>query len=71
MVPVFKDAAVIPSAFPAAFATDLLMMPPDRSLKDALAALGEELLLVDVNDEGVVRDVDVKSDLNALRICDL
>ena len=40
------------------------MMPPDRSLKDALAALGEELLLVDVNDEGVVRDVDVKSDLN-------
>jgi hypothetical protein len=40
------------------------MMPPDRSLKEALAALGEQLLLVEVGDEGVLRDVDVQSDLD-------
>jgi CTP:molybdopterin cytidylyltransferase MocA len=36
---------------------------PTRSLKDALAALGEEVLLVEVDDEGVGKDVDRPEDL--------
>ena len=63
VVPVFKSRRGHPIGIPGGLRDGLLMMPPDRSLKDALAALGEELLLVDVDDEGVVRDVDVKSDL--------
>jgi molybdenum cofactor cytidylyltransferase len=63
VVPVFNGRRGHPVGIPGGLRDGLLMMPPDRSLKDALAALGEELLLVDVNDEGVVRDVDVKSDL--------
>lgn len=63
IVPVFNGRRGHPVGIPGGLRDGLLMMPPDRSLKDALAALGEELLLVDVNDEGVVRDVDVKSDL--------
>lgn len=63
VVPVFNGRRGHPIGIPGGLRDGLLMMPPDRSLKDALAALGEELLLVDVHDEGVVRDVDVKSDL--------
>jgi molybdenum cofactor cytidylyltransferase len=64
VVPVFNDRRGHPVGIPGGLRDGLLMMPPDRSLKDALAALGEELLLIEVEDEGVVRDVDVKSDLN-------
>ena len=64
VVPVFNGRRGHPIGIPGGLRDGLLMMPPDRSLKDALAALGEELLLVDVDDEGVVRDVDVQSDLH-------
>ena len=64
VVPVFDGRRGHPVGIPGGLRDGLLMMPPDRSLKDALAALGEDLLLVDVTDGGVVRDVDVKSDLN-------
>lgn len=64
VVPVFNGRRGHPIGIPGSLRDGLLMMPPDRSLKDALAALGEELLLVDVEDEGVVRDVDVPDDLN-------
>jgi CTP:molybdopterin cytidylyltransferase MocA len=37
-----------------------------ESLKSALAALGEDQVLVEVDDEGVVRDVDRPEDLNPL-----
>jgi molybdenum cofactor cytidylyltransferase len=64
VVPVFHGHRGHPVGVPAGLRDGLLMMPPDRSLKDALAALGEELLLVDVDDQGVVRDVDVPGDLH-------
>lgn len=64
VVPVFNGRRGHPIGIPGGLRDGLLMMPPDRSLKDALAALGEELLLVAVDDEGVVRDVDVRSDLD-------
>ena len=64
VVPVFDKRRGHPVGIPGSLRDGLLMMPPDRSLKDALAALGEELLLVDVADRGVVRDVDVPDDLN-------
>ena len=64
VVPVFNDRRGHPVGIPGGLRDGLLMMPPDRSLKDALAALGEELLLVDVEDQGVIRDVDVPSDLH-------
>jgi molybdenum cofactor cytidylyltransferase len=64
VVPVFRQRRGHPVGIPGALRDGLLMMPPDRSLKDALAALGEELLLVDVDDEGVVRDVDTPGDLH-------
>jgi molybdenum cofactor cytidylyltransferase len=64
VVPVFSTRRGHPIGIPGALRDGLLMMPPNRSLKDALAALGEELLLVDVDDRGVIRDVDVPEDLN-------
>jgi molybdenum cofactor cytidylyltransferase len=64
VVPVFNGRRGHPVGIPGSLRDGLLMMPPDRSLKDALVALGEELLLVEVEDAGVVRDVDVESDLN-------
>jgi molybdenum cofactor cytidylyltransferase len=63
VVPAFNNRRGHPIGIPGGLRDGLLMMPPDRSLKDALAALGEELLLVDVSDEGVVRDVDRPEDL--------
>jgi molybdenum cofactor cytidylyltransferase len=62
-VPVFEGRRGHPIAIPGTLREGLLMMPPDKSLKDALLALGEEPLLVDVQDPGVVRDVDVPADL--------
>jgi molybdenum cofactor cytidylyltransferase len=63
VVPVRDGRRGHPIAIPGTLREGLLMMPPDRSLKDALAALGEEALLVEVDDEGVVKDVDVPEDL--------
>jgi molybdenum cofactor cytidylyltransferase len=63
-VPAFSGRRGHPIGIPGNLRAGLLMMPPDRSLKDALAALGEELLLVDVDDQGVIRDVDVPNDLH-------
>jgi molybdenum cofactor cytidylyltransferase len=64
VVPVFDGSRGHPIGIPGGLRDGLLMMPPDRSLKDALAALGEELRFVDVDDRGVIRDVDVPGDLN-------
>jgi molybdenum cofactor cytidylyltransferase len=64
VVPVVNGRRGHPVGIPGSLREGLLMMPPDRSLKDALAALGEELQLIEVDDEGVVRDVDVPTDLS-------
>ena len=63
VVPVFGERRGHPIGLPGGLRDGLLMMPPDRSLKDAISALGEEPMLIEVKDEGVVRDVDVTSDL--------
>lgn len=64
VVPALQERRGHPIGIPGGLRDGLLMMPPDRSLKDALAALGEEPLVIDVDDDGVVRDVDVRSDLH-------
>ena len=64
VAPAFNGRHGHPVAIPGSLRDGLLMMPPDRSLKDAFLTLGEEPLLVDVDDEGVVRDVDVPADLH-------
>jgi molybdenum cofactor cytidylyltransferase len=64
VVPVFNGRRGHPIGILGNLRDGLLMMPPDRSLKDALGALGEELVTIEVEDEGVLRDVDVQSDLN-------
>jgi molybdenum cofactor cytidylyltransferase len=64
VVPVYKGRRGHPIGVPGSLRSGLLMMPPDRSLRDAIAALGEEPLLIEVDDPGVVRDVDVRSDLD-------
>jgi molybdenum cofactor cytidylyltransferase len=63
VVPAHAGRRGHPVGLPARIRDGLLMMPPTRSLKDALAALGEDPYVVDVGDEGVVRDVDRREDL--------
>jgi CTP:molybdopterin cytidylyltransferase MocA len=52
-----------PLAIPARLRAGLLTAPPTRSLKDALAAMQEEIGSLPVPDPGVLRDVDVRQDL--------
>jgi molybdenum cofactor cytidylyltransferase len=63
VVPLFQDRRGHPVAIPGRIREGLLMMPPDRSLKDALISLGEEPTPTETSDPGVVRDVDVPEDL--------
>jgi len=53
-----------PIAIPGRF-RDALAAADAGTLKDALLALGVRLLEVPVDDEGVVRDVDVPADLKS------
>jgi molybdenum cofactor cytidylyltransferase len=64
VVPVFRGHRGHPVGLPARLREALLMFDPSQSLKQALTALEEEWLEVEVDDEGVVRDVDRKGDLN-------
>jgi molybdenum cofactor cytidylyltransferase len=52
-----------PVALPASICKQLVTAPPDSNLKAALAATGLEHVEVAVDDAGVLRDVDVVSDL--------
>jgi molybdenum cofactor cytidylyltransferase len=52
-----------PLALPGALRANLLRMDARRSLHDALAQLGISPRAVDVDDEGVLRDVDLPGDL--------
>ena len=52
-----------PLAIPARLVSQLLSMDATVSLKDALGRLGAETTYLEVDDDGVVRDVDVPADL--------
>jgi CTP:molybdopterin cytidylyltransferase MocA len=56
-----------PIALPARLRDPLAASDPNGSLKDALARLGEPPSSLDVNDAGVVRDVDTRADLGQPR----
>jgi CTP:molybdopterin cytidylyltransferase MocA len=52
-----------PLALPGRLRADLLQMDARQSLRGALASLGSVPRAIDVDDEGVLRDVDVPGDL--------
>ena len=63
VVPAMRGQRGHPVGLPARLLRRLASADPTRSLKDALAALGEEVLVVEVDDEGVGKDVDRPEDL--------
>ena len=63
VVPVHQARRGHPIAIPRRLCDALLGLAPATTLKDALAASGASLLLLDVADAGVLRDVDVPDDL--------
>jgi len=63
-VPLYRGRRGHPIAIPGRF-RDALAAADAGTLKDALLALGVRLLEVPVDDEGVVRDVDVPADLKS------
>jgi molybdenum cofactor cytidylyltransferase len=56
-----------PVGLPARLTGALVKMDPTTSLKAALLTLGEDMRLLEVGDEGVVRDVDRPEDLDPAR----
>jgi molybdenum cofactor cytidylyltransferase len=63
IVPAHRGHRGHPIAIPRALCDRLAALPPETTLKDALAAAGASRLELDVADPGVVRDVDVPDDL--------
>jgi molybdenum cofactor cytidylyltransferase len=63
IVPVHQGSNGHPLAVPSAVRDRLLPLDPATTLKDALAAVGASRETLDVPDPGVLRDVDVPSDL--------
>lgn len=63
VVPVHDGQRGHPIAFPAAFHRTVLLAPAGSTLKDALAATGAARFELHVNDTGILRDVDVPTDL--------
>lgn len=64
IVPVHDGRNGHPLAIPAAVGERLLPLDPTTTLKDALAAVGASRKSLDVADPGVLRDVDVRADLD-------
>jgi molybdenum cofactor cytidylyltransferase len=62
--PVHRGRRGNPVAFAARWREALVALRGDHGARDGVAAAGAALTLVDVDDEGVVRDVDVASDLD-------
>ena len=63
VVPVHAGRRGHPIAIPRALCDALLALPPTATLKDGLAALSPATDGLDVDDPGVLRDVDVPGDL--------
>jgi len=65
VVPVYETRRGHPIAIPGPLCDALLGLGPTTTLKDALAASGASMVLLDVPDAGVLRDVDVPGDLTS------
>jgi len=65
VVPVHQARRGHPIAIPGRLRGALLGLTPETTLKDALAASGASMVLLDVADAGVLRDVDVPGDLTS------
>jgi molybdenum cofactor cytidylyltransferase len=63
VVPVHAGRRGHPIAIPRALCDELLALVPTTTLKDGLAALARTTEVLDVDDPGVLRDVDVPGDL--------
>lgn len=63
VMPSYSGKRGHPIAFPASLRAVLLAAPPESTLKQALAATGVAHVEIAVDDPGVLRDVDVPSDL--------
>ena len=63
VVPVHETRRGHPIAIPRPLCDALLALAPTTTLKDALSAAGASMVLLDVPDPGVLRDVDVPGDL--------
>ena len=64
IIPAYRRRRGHPIAIPGHLRAKLSVADPNGSLRDALAALGADLVTIDVDDEGVLRDVDVRRDLH-------
>ena len=63
VAPVYTGRRGHPVAFPASVRDAILREPPESALKGALVATGAPWIDLRVDDAGVLRDVDVPSDL--------
>jgi molybdenum cofactor cytidylyltransferase len=63
VIPVFQGHRGHPISLPSSVLEGLRSFDAARSLKDALAAAAIERIELDVDDPGVIRDVDVRADL--------
>ena len=63
IVPSYGGRRGHPIVIPGRLRQALLDADPRGSLRNALGQLGVETMFLDVDDEGIVRDVDVPSDL--------
>jgi molybdenum cofactor cytidylyltransferase len=64
VVPVHQGRRGHPIAIPRTLCDALLMLDATTTLKDGLASLGQSMVLLEVTDPGVLRDVDVPGDLS-------
>ena len=65
VVPVHQARRGHPIAIPRLLCDALLTLEPTTTLKDALGVAGASMVLLDVADAGVLRDVDVPGDLTS------
>jgi CTP:molybdopterin cytidylyltransferase MocA len=64
IIPAFEGRRGHPSLFPFAVISDIFFLP--TTLRDLVREEGDRVLVVDVPDEGVVLDMDIKDDYQAV-----
>jgi molybdenum cofactor cytidylyltransferase len=63
VIPAHEARRGHPIAIPGPLCEALRALPPTTTLKDAIAASGASIDVLEVTDAGVLRDVDVPEDL--------
>lgn len=64
VIPLHRGRRGHPIAIPGRYRVSLSRADPNGSLRDALLSLAADIVTIDVDDEGVLRDVDVRGDLD-------